>query len=58
MSARRFVVALATTALAATGLVVAGLAADSSQARAATSLPRFDHVVLVMFENHARAAGP
>jgi acid phosphatase len=46
-------VGLTTTALAAAGLLVAGLTADATQARAATGVPRFDHVVLVMFENHA-----
>jgi len=49
MSARRLVVALATTVLA-TGLTVAGVTTPAS---AATSVPRFDHIVLVMFENHA-----
>ncbi|MER7009625.1 alkaline phosphatase family protein [Dactylosporangium sp. NPDC000555] len=48
MSIRRVVLALATTALVATGLTAA-----ASQAQAATSVPRFDHIVLVMFENHA-----
>jgi hypothetical protein len=49
MSVRRFTIA---TAIAA--LVVAGLtAASSPQARAATAVPRFDHIVLVMFENKA-----
>ncbi|WP_433044228.1 alkaline phosphatase family protein [Dactylosporangium sp. CS-033363] len=48
MSIRRVVFALATTALVATGLTAA-----ASQAEAATSVPRFDHIVLVMFENKA-----
>ncbi|GAA2387499.1 alkaline phosphatase family protein [Dactylosporangium salmoneum] len=48
MSIRRVVLALATTALVATGVTAA-----ASQAQAATSVPRFDHIVLVMFENHA-----
>src|SRR5690348_3978739 len=64
MSVRRFVGALAATILA-TGLTVAGVttpasgavqlvgAAHSQRLTAATSVPRFDHVVLVMFENHA-----
>ncbi|WP_433203721.1 alkaline phosphatase family protein [Dactylosporangium sp. CS-047395] len=48
MSIRRVVLALATTALVATGVTAA-----ASQAEAATSVPRFDHIVLVMFENKA-----
>nr|BFE57073.1 alkaline phosphatase family protein [Dactylosporangium thailandense] len=48
MSIRRVVFALATTALVATGLTAA-----ASTAQAATGVPRFDHIVLVMFENHA-----
>ncbi|MEU7867209.1 alkaline phosphatase family protein [Dactylosporangium sp. NPDC049140] len=48
MSIRRVVLALATTALVATGLTAA-----ASSAQAATSVPRFDHIVLVMFENKA-----
>jgi hypothetical protein len=53
MSVRRFAVATAITVLAAAGLVTAGLTATTSPASAATSVPRFDHIVLVMFENHA-----
>jgi hypothetical protein len=34
-------------------LVGAGLSAASPQASAATAVPRFDHIVLVMFENKA-----
>src|SRR5262249_44563222 len=49
MSVRRFVGALAATILA-TGLTVAGVTTPAS---AAPSVPRFDHIVLVMFENHA-----
>lgn len=48
MSVRRITVAAATFLL-----LGAGLAAAAPQARAATSVPRFDHVVLVMFENKA-----
>ncbi|WP_433617713.1 alkaline phosphatase family protein [Dactylosporangium sp. CA-139114] len=48
MSIRRVVFALATTAL-----VAGGLTAAASTAQAATGVPRFDHIVLVMFENHA-----
>jgi hypothetical protein len=48
MSVRRFTVAAATFVL-----IGAGLSAAAPQARAATSVPRFDHVVLVMFENKA-----
>jgi hypothetical protein len=48
MSIRRVVFAIATTAL-----VAAGVTAAASQAEAATSVPRFDHIVVVMFENHA-----
>ncbi|GAA4250040.1 alkaline phosphatase family protein [Dactylosporangium darangshiense] len=48
MSIRRVVLAFAATALVATGVTAA-----ASQAQAATSVPRFDHIVLVMFENHA-----
>ncbi|HTJ31989.1 MAG TPA: alkaline phosphatase family protein [Dactylosporangium sp.] len=48
MSIRRVVLAFAATALVATGVTAA-----ASQAEAATSVPRFDHIVLVMFENHA-----
>lgn len=48
MSIRRVVLALA-----ATTLVAAGVAATATQAQAATSVPRFDHIVEVMFENHA-----
>jgi len=50
MSHRRFTVA---TAIAA--LVVAGLTAASPRAQAATAVPRFDHIVLVMFENKANS---
>jgi hypothetical protein len=50
MSARRFPAAVAIGAL-----VVAGLAAASSQAQAATAVPRLDHIVLVMFENKANS---
>jgi len=63
MSVRRFVGALAATILA-TGLTVAGVTtpasaaaqlvgAAHSQRLTASSVPRFDHIVLVMFENHA-----
>jgi hypothetical protein len=48
MSVRRITVAAATFVL-----LGAGLTAAAPQARAATSVPRFDHVVLVMFENKA-----
>jgi len=48
MPVRRFTIA---TAIAA--LVVAGLTAASPRAQAATAVPRFDHIVLVMFENKA-----
>ena len=48
MSIRRVVLALAATALVATGATAA-----ASPAQAATSVPRFDHIVLVMFENKA-----
>jgi phosphatidylinositol-3-phosphatase len=48
MSVRRIVAAIATIALTAVVLT-----ATSSQAQAATSVPRFDHIVLVMFENKA-----
>lgn len=47
MSVRRVVAALATTTLVAAGLAAA------TQAQAATSVPRFDHIVIVMMENHA-----
>jgi len=50
MSLRRFTIA---TAIAA--LVAAGLTAASPQAQAATAVPRFDHIVLVMFENKANS---
>jgi hypothetical protein len=50
MSARRFPAAVAIGAL-----VVAGLAAASPQAQAATAVPRLDHIVLVMFENKANS---
>ena len=48
MSVRRFTVAAATLVL-----LGAGLTAAAPSAQAATSVPRFDHVVLVMFENKA-----
>jgi phosphatidylinositol-3-phosphatase len=48
MSARRFTLAAAIAAL-----VAAALTAASPRAQAATAVPRFDHVVLVMFENKA-----
>ncbi|HEY0535138.1 MAG TPA: alkaline phosphatase family protein [Actinoplanes sp.] len=48
MSVRRITVAAATFVL-----LGAGLTAAAPQAQAATSVPRFDHVVLVMFENKA-----
>src|SRR3954469_23874513 len=48
MSVRRFTVAAGTFLM-----LGAGLTAAAPQARAATSVPRFDHVVLVMFENKA-----
>nr|WP_296070390.1 alkaline phosphatase family protein [uncultured Actinoplanes sp.] len=48
MSVRRFLVATATFAL-----LGAGLTAAAPQAQAATSVPKFDHIVLVMFENKA-----
>jgi hypothetical protein len=47
MSVRRTTVAAATLALVAAGLSV------TPAAQAATSVPRFDHIVLVMFENKA-----
>jgi phosphatidylinositol-3-phosphatase len=47
MSAKRLLVGLATLALLAAGLT------GASSAQAATSVPRFDHIVLVMFENKA-----
>jgi acid phosphatase len=50
MSVRRFTIAIAIAAL-----VAAGLAAASPQAQAATAVPRFDHIVLVMFENKANS---
>ena len=49
MSVRRVSVAAATLALVGAGLT----AAAPTTARAATSVPRFDHIVLVMFENKA-----
>jgi phosphatidylinositol-3-phosphatase len=49
MSVRRLTVAAATFLLLGAGLT----AAAAPQAQAATSVPRFDHVVLVMFENKA-----
>ncbi|MEV4703226.1 alkaline phosphatase family protein [Actinoplanes sp. NPDC049316] len=48
MAFRRLTVAAATLAL-----VGAGLTAAAPTAQAATSVPRFDHIVLVMFENKA-----
>ncbi len=48
MSVRRFTVAAATLVL-----LGAGLTAAAPQAQAASSVPRFDHIVLVMFENKA-----
>jgi hypothetical protein len=48
MSVRRFLVATATFAL-----LGAGLTAAAPQAQAAASVPKFDHIVLVMFENKA-----
>jgi hypothetical protein len=48
MSVRRFVVALCSAVL-----VAAGLTGATSQAQAATGVPRFDHIVVVMFENKA-----
>jgi phosphatidylinositol-3-phosphatase len=48
MSVRRVSVALATLALLGTALTAA-----APTAQAATSVPRFDHIVLVMFENKA-----
>src|SRR4051812_43726811 len=48
MSIRRVTLALTSLALAATGLTAA-----ASPAQAATGVPRFDHIVLVMFENRA-----
>lgn len=48
MSVRRITVAAATLAL-----LGAGLTAAAPQAQAAASVPRFDHIVLVMFENKA-----
>jgi phosphatidylinositol-3-phosphatase len=46
MFVRRFMVGSAIVAL-----VGAGLTAATPQAQAATTVPRFDHIVLVMFEN-------
>jgi acid phosphatase len=48
MSVRRITVAAATAALMSVGLTAA-----VPQAQAATSVPAFDHIVLVMFENKA-----
>src|SRR6478609_1658382 len=48
MSVRRSTVAAATLVL-----IGAGLTAAAPAAQAATSVPRFDHIVLVMFENKA-----
>jgi hypothetical protein len=39
--------------LAALGAAVAGLAAPTTAAHAATSVPAFDHIVVVIEENHA-----
>src|SRR4051794_27828817 len=47
MSVSRIGAVLATAVLAGAGWGVTG------QAHAATTVPRFDHIVLVMFENHA-----
>lgn len=48
MSLRRIGIALASLAL-----LGAGVTAASPQAQAATTVPAFDHIVLVMFENKA-----
>jgi acid phosphatase len=48
MSVRRIAVTAVTLALLGTGL-----SAAAPQAQAATSVPAFDHIVLVMFENKA-----
>jgi acid phosphatase len=53
MSVRRIPIALAITALVGATLTAAVLTTTAPQARAATAVPRFDHVVLVMFENKA-----
>ncbi len=53
MSVRRITVALATLAVATVALSGAGLTAHVPQAQAATTVPTFDHIVLVMFENKA-----
>jgi hypothetical protein len=50
MSLRRLLVAAATFVLAGAGLTAA---TAPGAAQAATSVPKFDHIVLVMFENHA-----
>jgi len=39
--------------LAATSLVAVAFVGRSTKSEAATAVPRFDHVVVVMFENHA-----
>src|ERR1700712_1614684 len=52
MSIRRITIALAITALVGVTLTAA-LTAATPQAQAATAVPRFDHIVLVMFENKA-----
>ncbi|MCU7722601.1 alkaline phosphatase family protein [Actinoplanes sp. KI2] len=49
MTVRRVTVAAATLALVGAGLT----AAAPTTAQAATSVPRFDHIVLVIFENKA-----
>jgi phosphatidylinositol-3-phosphatase len=53
MSVRRTPIALAITALVGATLTAAVLSTAAPQARAATAVPRFDHIVLVMFENKA-----
>jgi hypothetical protein len=42
-----------TIATAVTALIAAGLTAAAPQAQAAATVPAFDHIVLVMFENKA-----
>lgn len=53
MSVRRIPIALAITALVGATLTAAVLNTATPQAHAATAVPRFDHIVLVMFENKA-----